>query len=89
MKEINFMNIGPLKTVKKSEIVGIFDIDSASATAATKRFLVNAENNKKIKSVGGDIPKSFVLMSNGDVFLSPYASRVLKSRAERNVKLTY
>ncbi len=79
-----YLNLGPNKTVKKTEVVGIFDIDIAGATKSTKDFLVHAEKEKKAHSAGGDLPKSFVLLDNGEVWFSPYAAKILKRRGEHD-----
>ena len=80
-----YLNIGPLKTIKSEDVIGIFDLDTAVSTELAKEFLVNKEKNKLTISAGGDIPKSFVLTKDGKVYFSPYAVKILTKRAERKI----
>lgn len=65
------------------EIVGIFDLDNTTATSRyTADFLASKQREGKIHYFVSDIPKSFVLMSDGQVYLLEHSSRILKKRAE-------
>ena len=77
-----YVSIGPEKIVNSEDIVGIFDIDTATAT---KDLLKNAEKQKKTKMTGEDIPKSFVLMNDGMIYFSQFAAKILKRRAEKGI----
>ncbi len=79
-----YLNIGQSVTVKKSELVGIFDIDEASSARSLKIFLAQTEKRGKVFSASDSLPKSFVLMTNGDVWFSPYSAKVLRRRAEKS-----
>ena len=80
-----YVSIGPEKIVNSEDIVGIFDIDTATATKATKDLLKNAEKQKKTEMTGDDIPKSFVLMNDGMIYFSQFAAKILKRRAEKGI----
>ena len=80
-----YVSIGPEKIVNSEDIVGIFDIDTATATKATKDLLKNAEKQKKTEMTGEDIPKSFVLMNDGMIYFSQFAAKILKRRAEKGI----
>ena len=60
-----FITIAPEKIIKTDEIVGIFDLDTASTKTDTKRFLSKCESEGHLIMVGYDIPKSFVLTASG------------------------
>ena len=77
-----FIIIGPEKTLKIKDIVGIFDIDSASSTKVTKAFLVKCEREGRVHGSGGELPKSFLVTVSGDVYFSQYSAKVLKARTE-------
>ncbi len=64
--------------------VGIFDIERTTTSKITREFLTKAEKNGKIKTDGKDLPKSFVIFTNGSVLLSVFtaASVVKKLRNE-------
>ena len=77
-----FINIGPEKTLQIKDIVGIFDIDSASSTKVTKAFLVKHEKEGRGHGSGGELPKSFLVTVSGDVYFSQYSAKVLKARTD-------
>jgi len=65
-KTVNpFINIGGTQILAKQDILGIFDLDTASTKTDTKRFLSKCESEGHLVTVGNDIPKSFVLTSSG------------------------
>ena len=80
-----YVSIGPEKIINSEDIIGIFDIDTATATKATKDLLKAAEKNKMTEMTGEDIPKSFVLTSDGKIYFSQFASKILKRRAEKGI----
>ncbi len=83
-----YLFLGGEKTARKQEIVGIFDLDTASISPVTRSFLKEAEKKKQVVTVKEDLPKSFVLTKqnkNQTVYLSPLSSSVLKKRANANL----
>ncbi len=56
-----FLYLGAAVSVKKSDIIGIFDIDNVNTQKTTKDFLRCAEKEKKLILAGDDLPKSFLL----------------------------
>ena len=56
-----FLYLGATVSVKKSDIIGIFDIDNVNTQKTTKDFLRGAEKEKKLILAGDDLPKSFLL----------------------------
>ena len=60
-----YINIGGTQILKKSEILGVFDLDTASTTTDTKRFLSKCENEGHLIVACSDIPKSFILTGQG------------------------
>lgn len=59
-----FINIGKDKSVRKKEIVGIFDLDTASHEKETREFLKISEKKGIVKTCGNDLPKAFVVTSS-------------------------
>ncbi len=58
-----FLHIGNGITVRQKDIIGIFDLDTASMSADTKKFLRNAEKrNDLLDAAKGEIPRSFLLV---------------------------
>ena len=56
-----YVHVGAGRTLRRSEIIGIFDLDGAVTPVDTANFLKKAEKEKKITSAGEDLPKCFVL----------------------------
>lgn len=82
-----FINIGSNKLIKKRDIVGIFDLDTASHEKETKEFLRSAEKKKQVEVCGYDLPKAFVVTSdrkkkekNQTVFLTTLSASSLAGR---------
>lgn len=78
-----YLNIGADVLVRSDEIIGIFDLDSASTAADTKNLLKNAEQNKALTQAGYELPKSFVLTADGKIYLSQFSSNVLRIKVQR------
>ena len=57
-----YLHLGNDVVVRKSEIVGVFDLDITSQSALTRRYLAAAEKAGYVVNAAGDeLPKSFVL----------------------------
>lgn len=80
-----YVSIGPEKIVESEKIVGIFDIDTSTATKATKELLKAAEKRKMTEMTGDGIPKAFVLMTDGKIYFSQFAAKIIKRRAEKGI----
>ena len=81
-----YLHLGQAVVVPEGEIVGIFDLDNASWSPRTRRFLEKAEREGRVVNAASDLPKSFVLRQKRDgssaVYLSQLSSATLKGRAE-------
>ena len=77
-----FITISPEKVLKTDEIVGIFDLDTASQTKTARDYFKNAEKNGRVKMTGAELPKSFVVMVDGTVYLSQYSAKILTARTK-------
>ena len=77
-----FITIAPEKIVSTDEIVGIFDLDTAQQTKTAKDYFKNAERQGKVVMTGTELPKSFIVMKDGTVYLSQYAVKILAARTK-------
>ena len=80
-----YLHIGKNKNVKLSDIVGIFDTDSATISKNTKNYLSGCERRGETVNVTSELPKSFVLVSGkgkNTVYFSQLAVKTLCQRAE-------
>jgi hypothetical protein len=80
-----YLHLGGDVCVKTESIVGIFDLDSASASKYTKDFLTSAQKNGQIFNVSYELPKSFVVCRGEKgakiVYLAQISSATLLKRA--------
>ena len=79
-----FLNAGN-EEIRKKNIIGIFDLDTATVSKKTRDFLAAAEKNGQVNLLTYDLPRSFILTTeNGEqkVYLSQYSAGTLLTRAE-------
>ena len=83
-----FLHLGNEVTIRARDIIGIFDLESASVSKTTRDFLRHCEEIDMVTNVSADLPKSFVLCRyNGEIqiFISAISSATLKRRLDRPV----
>ncbi len=56
-----FLHIGNNKNIRKKEIIGIFDADTATISSVTRKFLSVAGKRGEVEAAKEEIPKSFIL----------------------------
>ena len=84
-----YLYLGNGRYKKKEELIGIFDMDTATVSSVTRRFLSKKEKSGVLSS-DGELPKSFILCQKKkelkeekkeeEVILSKLASGVLFAR---------
>lgn len=82
-----YLHIGNGKSLKKKNIIGIFDLDTATVSKVTKDFINKKERSGHLVYEDFDLPRSFVLCDGDDgyrVYLSRISSQGLKMRAVEN-----
>ncbi len=77
-----YLSIGG-RVIRKKEIIGIFDLDTATVARQTKLFLRDKQNEGKLETAGEDIPRSFLLCEE-KVLLCETNAGTLRARAERS-----
>lgn len=88
-----YLHIGRNMIVNTRDIIGIFDIETASTSKIAREYL-SPFKNKKIISVTDELPKSFIVCRNRLkrnkkanneilVFISQISSSTLKKRLEK------
>ena len=81
-----YIPIGNDMAVREDSIIGIFDLDNASAGKATREFLRSAEENGDVVTVTDELPKSFVLTREfmlDRVYLTQFSSAAMEKRSRR------
>lgn len=82
-----FLHLGKNESVRQNEIVGIFDIETASISAETKVFMAKLQEEKRVVNLCDDLPKSIILTENElceNLYISQISAASLKKRAENN-----
>ncbi len=81
-----YLHLGNDVVVRKSDVVGIFDLDNTSQSALTRSYLAAAEKAGSVVNAAGlELPKSFVVCADGErqtVYLSQLNSSTLFKRSE-------
>lgn len=72
-----YINIGN-KAIRKKDIIAIFDMDSSTVSINTRKFLAKKQEERLVIPCGYELPKSFVLAVDGNVYLSQFNSAVLR-----------
>ncbi len=79
-----FLHVGNNKNIRLSSVVGIFDMDNATMSQISRKFLNTKQKADEVVNAAEDeIPKSFVLyLENGvyKVCFSQLSSSALRGR---------
>lgn len=80
-----FLHIGNGKSVKEEEIIGIFDLDTATVSKITKAYVSENQKSGKVEYGDYDLPRSFIVTENKKeerIILSRISSVGLKMRID-------
>lgn len=78
-----YLHIGNGKSVKKKDIIGIFDLDTSTVTKTGKDFINKSERRGDVEYDDDDLPRSFVLVEENKKYkvkLSRISSKGLTAR---------
>ena len=79
-----YLHIGNGNSVKKKNVIGIFDLDTSTVTKTGKDFINKSERRGEVEYDDDDLPRSFVLVEDNKkykVMLSRISSKGLTQRA--------
>ena len=83
-----YLHIGNGKSVKKKNVIGIFDLDTATITKTGKDFVNGYERAGKVEYDDDDLPRSFVLVEEDNDYkikLSRISSKGLRARGNESL----
>ena len=82
-----YLHLGQNVMIRNQDIIGVFDLDNTTWSFRTRRFLEQAEREGRVVAVGDDLPRSFVLVQEGDgpptVYITALSSAALSARGSR------
>ena len=80
-----FLHVGNNKNIRISSVVGIFDMDNATLSGITRKYLSAKQKQGLVEAANYEIPKSFILYrDNGEykICFSQLSSSALMGRME-------
>ena len=82
-----YIHLGQDTVVRKEDVVGIFDLDTATISKHTRDYLAKAEKAGEVITITTELPKSFIVCrdlrrkSGRTVYISQISSSTLLKRA--------
>ncbi len=76
-----FLFLGGNVTVKKNDVIGIFDIEQCSVSRITAEFLNADQKQGRVVSVSDDMPKAFVVCSD-KTYITNVSNATLNKRCD-------
>ncbi|MBQ7034392.1 MAG: DUF370 domain-containing protein [Clostridia bacterium] len=87
-----YLHLGQEVLIRKSDIIGIFDLDKATVSKRSRMFLAAKEREGKVVYVTTDLPKSFIVCENGGesvVYISQISAQTLLKRCNYILKISF
>ena len=81
-----YLYLGNDAVIESRSIIGVFDLDNASWSIHTRRFLSAAEKDGRLSNAAEDIPKSFVVSADDTVILTQPNTAILARRLSEQEK---
>ncbi len=80
-----YLHLGQNTVIRAEDVIGVFDLDTATVQKKTRDFLNRAEKEGKIRLVSDELPKSFIVCKEKDkqvIYLSQISTATLKKRVQ-------
>ena len=80
-----YIHLGQDTLVKKKDIIGIFDLDTATVSKRTRDYLSKAEKKGMVINVSTELPKSFIVCQHKNekkIYISQISTATLLKRSE-------
>jgi len=80
-----FLHVGNNKNIRIRDVIGIFDMDNATVSSVTRKYLSQRQKEAAIESAAEDIPKSFILYRHENelkICFSQLSASALKGRMD-------
>ncbi|MBQ3071836.1 MAG: DUF370 domain-containing protein [Oscillospiraceae bacterium] len=84
-----YTHAGNNRIIRTKEIIGIFDMDTATMSQATREYLRAAEKDGRMVNIKEEIPKSFIVTEKEDgrdtVWVSQISTSALLGRVKAGI----
>ena len=85
-----YVHAGNNRIIRTREIIGIFDMDTATMASPTREYLRSAEKENRMINIKEEIPKSFIVTSDKNksdkVYVSQISTQALLGRINSGIK---
>ena len=84
-----YLNIGNGVSIKDKDVIGVFDLDTATVSGVTRRFINEKQKEGLVEYTDTDLPRSFVGIERDgecEIKLSRISTVGLKVRQENEIK---
>ncbi len=78
-----FLHVGNHKNIRRRDVIGIFDMDNATLSSVTRKFLSEKQKQLLVEIAAVELPKSFILFEENGLYkicFSPLSSSALRGR---------
>ena len=82
-----YLYLGGDAVIEREDIVGLFDLDNATWSLHTRKFLSAAEKERRLRLATEDLPKSMVVCGDGTVLLAQPNTAILVKRLNDQEKI--
>ncbi len=81
-----YLHLGQSTVITTKDLIGIFDMDVTTVMKSSRDYLNESEKNGQVVNVSYELPKSFVVCSDGNnskkVYITQIAPSTLLKRAK-------
>ena len=81
-----YLHLGQSTVITTKDLIGIFDMDVTTVMKSSRDYLSKAEKSGQVVNVSYELPKSFVVCSDGNnskkVYITQIAPSTLLKRAK-------
>lgn len=81
-----YIHLGQDTVVKTEDVIGIFDLDTATISKSTRDYLARSEKAGEVINITEELPKTFVVVKKAGqtdkkIYISQISSATLLKRA--------
>ena len=80
-----FLHVGNNKNIRIRDVIGIFDMDNATLSSVTRKFLSSTQKKLMVETAAVEIQKYFILFEENGLYkicFSPLSSSSLRGRIQ-------